>query len=117
MVKAAAIIDEIGNECHRIAKDHGFWRLDENGQAILHSRNFGEMIALMHSELSEALEHHRKGTCNDHLPQYEGWAVEFADVIVRVLETARAYQIPIGQIILDKMDYNRQREYKHGKMY
>lgn len=39
-------------EIHQTAVEHGFWEAD---------RNFGEMIALMHSELSEALEEHRAG--------------------------------------------------------
>lgn len=51
-------LEGIGHEAHRIAKEHGFWELDEDGNAVLESRNFGEMIALMHSELSEALEAH-----------------------------------------------------------
>lgn len=46
-------LNNLAKKIHDTAEAHGFW--PEEG------RNFGEMLALMHSELSEALEEHRQG--------------------------------------------------------
>ena len=47
----------------------------------------------MHSELSEALEADRKGLMDSHLPHRDGREVEFADLIIRVLDTACALEL------------------------
>ena len=49
-------------------------------------RNVGEMIALMHSELSEALEAHRKNLMDDKLPHFHGIDVELVDCIIRAMD-------------------------------
>lgn len=66
-------------------------------------------IALMHSELSEALEGQRKNLQDDHLPQYPMEAVEYADTIIRILDVCGYRNYDIGRIILDKLAYNAQR--------
>lgn len=67
-------------------------------------------IALMHSELSEALEGQRKSLMDDHLPQYPMQDVEYADTIIRILDVCGYNNCDIGQIILDKIAYNATRE-------
>lgn len=46
------MLNELAQQINDNARAHGFW----DGE-----RNFGEQIALMHSELSESLEEHRSG--------------------------------------------------------
>lgn len=78
-------------------------------------RNVGEVIALMHSELSEALEAARQGYPKDEkLPQHSNFTVELADTVIRILNYAGEKNLQLAQAILDKMEYNESRPHKHG---
>ena len=72
-------------------------------------RNFGEAIALMHSELSEALEGWRKNLMDDHLPRRNSMEVELADAIIRILDTAGAEGLDVAGAMRDKFEYNQAR--------
>ena len=72
-------------------------------------RNFGEVIALMHSELSEALEGWRKGLSDHHLPHRSNVEVELADCVIRILDTAYAEGYDIGSALREKFAYNQVR--------
>src|ERR1700688_3294427 len=67
--KAAAFrIDDLCAQCHSVANASGWWKDAKTRQPI--ERNFGELIALIHSELSEALEGDRKNLMSDHILGY-----------------------------------------------
>jgi len=96
---------------NKIATDKGFWEED---------RNDAEMIALMHSELSEALEairHEGYELVSEHIPDYNQVAEEMADVVIRVLDFCEARNIDLGSAIVAKVEFNRTRPYKHGKKF
>lgn len=99
------------NYIHKWAIKKGFW---ENGK----DRNDGEMIALMHSELSEALESLRHGNPpDDKIPEFNGAETELADCIIRIMDTAAARGWNVAEAIVAKMAYNEKRPYKHGKNF
>jgi NTP pyrophosphatase (non-canonical NTP hydrolase) len=88
--------------------NHKWWTSLETGERI--DRNVGEMLALVHSEISEALEGHRKGLMDDHLPQYRMFTVELADAIIRILDIAANIAPELPEALMDKLEYNRRRE-------
>ena len=95
------------NMAHTTATSRGWYNDPTTGEPV--QRNFGEVVALMHSELSEALEAHRKGLTDRHLPHRNGIEVEFADCIIRILDTGKALGLDVPGAFIEKNRYNRQR--------
>ena len=84
-------------------------------------RTIGDLIALMHSELSEALEEYRNGHSptevyfNDSKPEKpEGIPVELADCVIRIFDFCGKYGIDLEYVINQKIAYNKSRPYRHG---
>lgn len=113
-------LGELAKEIHQNAVDHGFW--PEGG------RNFGEMMSLIHSEVSEALEAHRSRKPAFYMEAQaygpdkpEGVMVELADVIIRCLDTMQHIAVQEGldidHIARMKMLFNESRPHKHGKKF
>lgn len=108
---AEVSLNDLAQRIHQTAVGHGFWETED--------RNFGEMIALAHSELSEALEEHRSGKPAFYYEagKPEGTAVELADCIIRCLDTLHSLNVNIDALVAAKLDFNDSRPYKHGRRY
>lgn len=96
--------------CYRCAVEKGWW--DD-------PRSDGECIALMHSELSEALEALRtdpNAPCDKGIP-ITALEEELADLLIRVFDFAGRHNLDLAKALVEKYKYNLTRPYKHGKRF
>lgn len=79
------------------------------------SEKLGNKIALMHSELTEALEGLREGNPkSDHIPEFTAMEEEFADVLLRIMHFSKRMNLNIPAAMFAKIRFNATRPVKHG---
>lgn len=93
----------------------GWWTNLETGESMLTKagekpkRNVPEMLMLIVTEVSEAMEGYRKGIKDDHLPHRDMLEVELADALIRILDMAHGIGYDIGGAVAEKLEYNMRR--------
>ena len=102
-------IADLQRDAHAMAIEKGWYSEGED-------RCLPSLIALMHSELSEALESWREGHGASYMDgcKPEGWGVELADCIIRTADACTFYGIDLDDMLKRKMAYNATRPHRHG---
>lgn len=125
-------IGMLAAESHRIASEHGFHETPDD---------VNEKLVLAIGELVEAQNELRNGhkvtdiyyvegegsfgrlvfvDSPDEIPpgkKPEGFGVELADNVIRVLDLMHEKGLPVRELFAAKMAYNETRPYKHGKQF
>lgn len=101
-------MQELQRDIYSTAVEKGWWAQD---------RQFLEVCALIHSEISEAVEAWREDQGAIFINENgkpEGYIVELADAIIRIMDVCGHMGIDILDVVKMKHEYNKTRPYRHG---
>jgi len=104
-------------EIHALAVEKGWWSDPDSGEPVDPVRRIPEALCLVHAEVSEALEEYRRGRLEPWTGEGgkpEGFSVELADAVIRILDLSDALGIDLEAEIERKHAYNQTRPYRHG---
>lgn len=93
----------------------GWWTDLNTGESLTSKngepakRNIPEMLCLIHSEISEAMEGHRKNLMDDKLPHRSMLEVELADAVIRICDMAGGLGLDLDSAINEKLEFNKKR--------
>ena len=101
-------MENLNELAKRVHQAHiNWWKNPKTGKRK--KRNKGELIALIHSELSEALEGERKDLMDDKLPHRKMAEVELADAVIRILDYVGGFGYDLQGAFDEKLAYNASR--------
>lgn len=96
-------LNKLSKEIHDYNVHAGWW--PENKE----DRNKAELLCLVHSEISEAMEGIRKDLMDDKLPHRKMVEVELADALIRIFDMAGAFGYDLDGAMHEKFEYNKNR--------
>lgn len=121
----AQFLTALAEKIHADNVAAGWWTDMNSGESILHTRNVPELLCLIHSEISEAMEGYRKNLSDEKLPLRPALQTELVDAFIRILDLAGSRMAierdvmgipandpaihPFGDIFEEKRAFNRER--------
>lgn len=125
-------ISVLGRRAHEIGRNSGFWRDDEwlcdhvpDDEMRRHVERLviGHRLALIHSEVTEALEcardqsNPRRTWYREQDGKPEGLPFELADAVIRIMDLCEWLNVDLESCIEEKQAFNSGRPMKHGKLF
>jgi NTP pyrophosphatase (non-canonical NTP hydrolase) len=95
MPQDAQTIQSLCADVHGRNVAAGWWSDLKTGERL--QRNMGELLCLVHSEVSEAHEGYDHQSKDDKLPHRVMMEVELVDVLIRVFDIAGGFDLRLGQ--------------------
>lgn len=108
-------MEKLIKQIHEQNVQAGWWTDIETGKDLTckngekPKRNIPEMLCLIHSEISEAMEGHRKNLMDDKLPHRSMLEVELADAVIRICDMAGGLGLDLDGAIQEKLEFNKHR--------
>jgi len=117
-LKRIKIIESVAEDCWDIAEEKGFHEGINKTFTDQPSQRTARLMLII-SEVIEgwSLERdksHIQYNVAENKKFYKGYGEELADIVIRVFDLAKTLNLPIGKIIVKKMEKNRKRETLHG---
>lgn len=115
-IKITENVNKLAQHIHERNVKAGWWTDIATGESLTSKgdepakRNVPEMLCLVHSEISEAMEGYRKNLMDDKLPHRKILEVELADAVIRICDMSAGLGLDLGGAIAEKLDFNAVRE-------